>query len=394
MTTHIDPIRTALPPRAYDAERGFALAATLLVMLVISALAIFFVAGGQSERQAGRAMLEGGRAFYASDAGLNIVLANMDAQREALDTLLTTTGDSVDLGWRDLEGGSAFNAVLTRTDPGDVRRMFSARVTGTGKTMGRSIQYMMLTAVPWDMDVRAPVEGAAERFEADKGGIVNGSDVHPLGWDAFCSALQADKPGVMWHHADSVEVRDSAQALGDPPIAIDPSLDPTNIFQWGTFDYDDIVAMADIIVPQDNAAAGQIKPQTTGQGECWYTPWKNWGDPQNPADVCGDYFPIIYRPGDLLIQNGMGAGQGILIIDGNLRIEDFFTFTGIVIVKGEFRIEDGVVINGAVITSNRTRLTDGAPLIQYSSCAVERSVLGAGLYTIQPVAERGWRQSG
>lgn len=151
------------------------------------------------------------------------------------------------------------------------------------------------------------------------------------------------------------------------------------------FTYADIVAMADLIVPQDNASAGQIKPQTTGGGNCWYTPWKNWGDPDNPEEACGDNFPIIYRPGDLIIRSGVGSGQGILIIDGDLRIEDDFTFTGIIIVKGELRLQDNVVINGAVITGDRTRLTNGSPTIQYSGCAVERSVLGAGLYTIEPL---------
>lgn len=96
-----------------------------------------------------------------------------------------------------------------------------------------------------------------------------------------------------------------------PPIDIDVTNTPTNVFDWGDQDIDDLIALANITIPSPNAVAGQIKPHLTGGAICWTQPWKNWRDPE----------------------------------------------------------------------------------IQYSSCVVERAILGAGLYSVQPVGGRAWHQS-
>ena len=380
--TDVDPVSRR--------ERGFAMPVVLFVLVALSVGAIFFVSGSADERLMGRAMRESGRAFYATEAGLNNVVAAWSVAQ--YDTLLTTSGDTVDLGWTQLDGASEYHTFIRRTDGGSGTMLFSLRVTGRGtqEDGGQSMRYMTLKTTPADLDIRAAIKGGSERFEADKSGAASGIDTNPAGWAAYCAALE-DKAGVTWHHPDSTEVKDSAYTIGNPPMEYDESINLGNIFEWGEFNYDDVVAMADIVVPSANAAAGQIKPHYSGSA-CNLVPWKNWGDREDPGALCGDYFPVIYRPGDLTIRNGKGGGQGILIVDGDLRIEDDFEFTGIIIVKGEVRLEDNVLVHGAIISGDRTRLTDGVPFVQYSSCAVDRALLGAGLYRIRPISSRGWRQ--
>ena len=392
-------IQVSLDRLPVNSRHGFAMPVILIVLVALSAGAMFFVHGAGDERMIGRSLREANQAFYAAEAGVNDVVATWDLEEYHLG--LDLSGDSLDLGWRALGGGLEYHTLIRRTDPGVGRRAFSLRVTGRGTREGggRSVRYVTFLAYPADLDIKGAIEGGFERFEQDDGASFSGLDVSPPGWDPeICGPLE-DKAGVTWHDGDEVRIRDEALAEGNPVVAIDPTLNPTNIFEWGEFTYDDIVALADIIVPSANAAAGVIKPHTTGGGEtCWTTPWKNWGDPSDPSAACGDYFPVIYRPGDLRIRNGKGAGQGILIVDGDLRIEDDFEFTGIIIVKGEVLIEDSVKINGAIISGDRTRLHDGTAAqdglshVQYSSCAVERALVGAGLYKVRPITGRSWRQ--
>ena len=373
-------------------EGGFVLLATLFLILMLSAGAVFFVNAARDEQMMGRSMRESGRAFYAAEAGVNYMVGTWAALE--YDTATASPGDSIDLGWTDLDYGARFHALLRRTDGGTGRRMYSLRIIGEGtrRDGGRSVRTMDLMATPWDLDIRSAVEGGSERFEAADGALVSGLDLNPPGWDPLCDVLE-DRPGVVWPDPDSTDVRDAADVIGAPPIDIDLTNTATNVFDWGDQDIDDLIALANITIPSPNAVAGQIKPHLTGGATCWTEPWKNWGDPENPSAPCGDYFPIIHRAGDLTIRNGQGVGQGVLIVDGDLHIEDDFEFYGLVIVRGELTMQDIAKIHGAVITSEGVLLDSGDPEIQYSSCVVERAILGAGLYSVHPVGGRAWHQS-
>ena len=82
----------------------------------------------------------------------------------------------------------------------------------------------------------------------------------------------------------------------------------------------------------------------------------NWGEPWYPAvpataSVCQNWFPIIYRPGNLKLQGG--RGQGILLVDGDLELAGGVEFFGIVLVKGRLNTTgNGNKINGAVMARN------------------------------------------
>src|SRR5207253_1082271 len=51
----------------------------------------------------------------------------------------------------------------------------------------------------------------------------------------------------------------------------------------------------------------------------------NWGDPLDRGSPCALYFPLIFAPGDLSFA---GTGQGVLVVVGNLLLQDNAQFYG------------------------------------------------------------------
>ena len=96
---------------------GFVLASVIFVVALLGVLTAASLMMTGDERQAAHGMREGTRAFYAAEAGLNVVIANFDSLQ--YDTLMSNPGDSVDLGWQTLpENGARYRAVIHRIDNG------------------------------------------------------------------------------------------------------------------------------------------------------------------------------------------------------------------------------------------------------------------------------------
>ena len=205
---------------------------------------------------------------------------------------------------------------------------------------------------------------------------VSGLDVSPGGsWGPECAGTTLDdQPGVEWGNTDVSY--DAGDLLGDPPLVVDPTIDNANLFTFGGLTFDSLAAMADITLTGD---PDLIQPAIFA-GSCNTAVESNWGAPESgQGHPCWDYFPIIYSPGDLRIRNATSVGQGLLLVDGDLRIEDNFRFYGIIMVRGAIRFEDpGTQITGGVITSEVDRVRDGAG-VQYSSCVVDRVTAALGL---------------
>jgi hypothetical protein len=86
-------------------------------------------------------------------------------------------------------------------------------------------------------------------------------------------------------------------------------------------------------------------------------------------------------------------GQGILLVDGSLRVEANARFAGIVVVAGGVVVDGlGAEINGVVFAlasdlSSPSRVVNGGA-IRYASCAVRRATLGSA--RLVRTAERSW----
>ena len=73
-------------------KRGTALPAIIVLVVVLGIMAVAAVRTTSDDRQASHGVRENTRAFYAAEAGLNLVVANWDSLQ--YDTLMAAPGDS------------------------------------------------------------------------------------------------------------------------------------------------------------------------------------------------------------------------------------------------------------------------------------------------------------
>ncbi len=356
--------------RLENSEGGFALAAVIFVLVLLGVLAVTSFITTGDERRASHGMRESAKAFYAAEAGVNLVLAEWDLLQ--YDTLFAGPGSTVDLGWRTLsENGATHHAVMRRVDNGG-SATYALSVEGRGAGAQRVINllFTMQSGLNITAAIRGGVTGGTD-VEDPPG--VSGLDVNPGAWGAECAGTALDDvPGLEWGSTPG----SNSNLQGDPPFVVDPTINNDSLFTFGDLTFDSLAVLANITLTGD---PDQIRPQVFA-GSCDTSVEWNWGAPENgPGHPCYDYLPIIHSANDLRIRNGVSVGQGLLLVDGDLRIEDSFRFYGIIMVRGDIRFEDtGVQITGGVITREMDRVRDGAG-VQYSSCVTDRILASLGL---------------
>ncbi len=68
-----------------------------------------------------------------------------------------------------------------------------------------------------------------------KGGVtVTGRDMIPAWWGPTCSSPLEDKPGIEWKDDELVVVEPGGTLDGAPPLVEDPTINETNVFEWGS----------------------------------------------------------------------------------------------------------------------------------------------------------------
>jgi hypothetical protein len=161
--------------------------------------------------------------------------------------------------------------------------------------------------------------------------------------------------------------------------------------------FNDLKALRNITLTAENNNG--MVPATTGSPlRCNKTLTGNWGEPwYNPPMMgavtqCQNYFPVIYRNGNLKVQNG--RGQGILLIEGDFEVRGNFEFTGLIIATGMLKANGtGNKITGGVLAQNAD-LDDnsliGNPVVNYSSYAISKALSASA--NVRALTERSWAQ--
>ncbi len=367
-----------------DNERGIALLMAIFAIVVVGGQLIGVTTSARLENRQAQNTGAVAQAFAVTELGLSETIADFNSGGwNALGIM-----GSAEITGASIDGAGSYTGTVTRLN----QRLYLVDITGAsarGSARQRLGTFVRMESLAIDISAAARGGGGGGQAVVKGGVTVNGRDMIPAGWGLVCSSALEDKPGIEWKDDVLVVVEPGGTLDGAPPLVEDPTINGTNVFEWGSLNYDDLVAMADIEIPSPNAASGQIKPHVAG-GECNTVPWKNWGAPEDPSSPCFDYFPIIHRPGPLTLTNGKGGGQGILLVDGELTIEGDFDFYGLVIVKGEIQMKGNVNIYGAVIVGAQLQSEPG-DLIQYSQCAVARALAAAGGERA-PLRSRGWLQ--
>ncbi|MEE8147656.1 MAG: hypothetical protein V3T24_08635 [Longimicrobiales bacterium] len=122
-------------------------------------------------------------------------------------------------------------------------------------------------------------------------------------------------------------------------------------------------------------------------GACLTDVSTNWGSPSG-SGVCRDHFVLIHASGDLTLEGG--EGQGVLVVDGSLRLESGSSFLGVVLATGDVQLAEGALVQGLVRARGSVAVT-GLSQIVGSGCAVLAALSGVeALLRLFVVPEGSW----
>ena len=373
---------------------GFAMFMALGAMVIIGVL----VAGSSfitlQETRLGQNSIVQSRAFAAAEYGLNKVQADWDRtpnltmeNATSFDTVYTVAGQGTakvrvtrlnnETFWLVSEGrASAGNAVSAqRTAVKRVGAILRLRIptikANAAITAGGSVD----------------ITGTAD---------VVGKNTTPPGWTG-CSA-GSDKVGIVVPTGSKVTLGGSAtnaDGWTTDPLAADSN----TYVRYGDETWNSLIAQA---VPPGgktiSAMPASVQPDTLANGLCNKSNESNWGEPWRSGTGyipgCVNYFPIIYANQSITV-NKNARGQGIMLVNGDLKIAGGFEWHGLVIVKDDIQRGNGhAAIYGAVMARNEV-IADGSDLsgtaeYSYSACALERAMRGSA--QVVQARSRAWAE--
>jgi hypothetical protein len=217
--------------------------------------------------------------------------------------------------------------------------------------------------------------------------LISGMDTLPAGW--VCPPADAARPAVIVPATSLLTDTGCTVAaclVGVPPASVDSAAGSVNTYErFGAVPRDSIASealqLADGIVLTEPAPS---LGAPGAPGACDASRVDNLGDPLRalgPDSPCADYLPVLHAPGNMRIEGG--AGQGLLLVDGDLTIASGASFSGVAAVRGVLEITEGSDFHGAILASSV--IVHGGSRARYSSCAIERALRAAA----EPVVPGG-----
>lgn len=367
-----------------SSDRGFGLPTTIIFLIIFSIITLVGVSLARQEVRTQVRATARKTAFYAAESGLAEGIRSWWTPPG-----LIPTNTSWSLATGTLPGGGAYSVTARRLDNGSSEHAFySIRSEGRARDgTTQQVGLLILTRV-----LENPISSALQVIDSvylAGTASVTGNDTIPLSWyGSYCSENDDDKPGVSIPDDDDFEKTGAAKVDGYPTPVYEDS-DTIDFFDFGSITYDEMAAAAD-----HKLAGGQImsgsnpSPSLNADGTCNTTDPMNWGDPLAPGLPCSNWFPIIHVAGDLTLE-ATQRGQGILLVDGDIRAKGGFEFYGPVIVKGSLIAEGGFTFYGGV-RARATVLGAGNAKIYYSACVLERAISNTMAARPTRLTERPW----
>lgn len=373
-------------------REGFALAVTIMAMLVVGAIVTGGFYAASQEGDTTRSAIMSDESLYLAETGLNSAIGSTTAttltriglNNDTVFAPVNVTQGSTTLGNYEISIFRVANALYYFNSRGVVTR--GGRFAGASHSVGtvarlRTANFGSQTAV--QVYGSLSVGGNSE---------INGYDEFHPSWNGLCGPLETGTSAVVTNPGTSVTSQGNSEING--PVTR-RALSSNDFLVFGDMTWNEVVALANIVYNNNTT----VQPQATtvpSTGLCNTATTNNWGEPRYNNHACFNYFPIIHARGDLKI-NATNAGQGILLVEGDLDLTGGFTFYGVVVTKGALKVTGtGGHVNGTTIafgggdlsTVNTTR---GNSLLQYSSCAIQRAVLNnAALTRVVPIPHRSW----
>lgn len=386
-------------------RRGAALPTALLLLVALTAAAGGGMALSRQSFRGGRNTLVEQRAFTVAEAGLNQQIGGWDP---ALNAVAGADGVPVNgtvTASIFVANGDTADVRVTRLDP----MLFWVQAFGrasipnpqiqAARTVGALVRIAYPSVQPQGaITTNGNVDVQGNAFRAD------GTDRIPYAgtgtaWDAArCAGLTgpnmhavAVPPGATVSHTPN-NLQGALKILYTPTAG-----DPNTYIAFGTETMNTLIQNADRVF-DPGAIPNSIEPSLNPDGSCRVTDPANWGEPNGSAAGafrrCRSFFPIVYVRGSATI-NGNGRGQGILIVDGDLRINGNFTWLGLVLVRDDFNKGNGnATITGAAMARNvdmqGASVFGGSQEVRYSRCALESALRGSAI--LIRVRDRAWAQ--
>lgn len=355
-------------------RRGFALAMALVAIVVIGAIIAGVFFASTQEYRIGRNTLLQTRALTSAEYGLHFILRPGElANANALNA--PVGGDPIIRTYSPDGGASVDTLRITRLNTNSFL-VVSEGSAGSAATSAAARRRIGGVIVINPLAVNA-LGALTTRGETRIGGssFIDGNDMNPAGWT--CPPPGPPMPGIAIPSASDITTSGCTNldcVDGSPKVQPTPAAaEDSTYFKFGHLDWAQLTSMASKLFPGSPTLNG-IGPTLRADGSCNTLDQKNWGDPQK-LTACGNYYPVIYAPGDLKITTG--RGQGILLIEGDLEVQGGFQFFGPVIVKGTLRTAGtGGHFNGAVLAANvelDQNTVLGNAVISYSSCILNQA---------------------
>lgn len=365
-------------------ERGIALVAAIVALVVIGALVAgtFFVSS--LEQKTAENSVDAAEAYQAAEAGIVKNVANWDTGNNLLATDAGTT-----IAQDSVATGTYFNVTISRLNSS----LFLLKSVGTRNGTTQSLA-MVLRTVTVNPSVGAAVTAKGNVSVGGNASIV-GTNTTPTGWSGCATA--PDMGGI--RTSGTVSTNGNPTISGSPARIQNDSSVNDAMFQNP---FNQFKAMATMSLPGGSGSGNYVtyngmSPSTTGSpARCNRTDQNNWGEPLRTGSYtpqCTTYSPIIYFDGNAKVTNG--RGQGILLINGDLSIAGNFSWTGLVIAIGQVKTGNGTSqVTGAIMANNadigdQTNFS-GTPVVSYSKCAIDYVLNSSAV--ARPLAMRSWGQ--
>lgn len=368
--------------RVNRSREGIALllAVVVLVLLTMVTTGLLFV--GSREKQVARARGAALRARLAAESGARAALAAWTT--DELSEMVPGELRPLPAAAGRLPGGGSHRAVVERlAGPlflvrarGDVVRPDGIAAQARAGLLVRTLDLREL----WRAFPAALALGGSGRVESGAQVQALRPMQPPLPWRAADCPTAAvapfdtlfpsrARPALVVPDAASLQIAPGTIVDGRPSVLVDPVLAQPDAFDHlGPLGWQALRRLADRV----ESGAIQLEARAAS-GRCDRSAPGNWGDPDDPTGPCGNYFPFILAPGGLEITGG--AGQGILMVDGDLVLRPGVRLYGVIFVRGRLLAPDGATIFGAV----RARSTSGPSLwgggrVSYRACAIGRAL--------------------
>jgi len=325
-------------------QRGATLPFVVLLMLGLLGLAHGVLVAALSEAAASRAAARELGLRGAADRALLQAMATLPSAWA--DGLVILAEHREDLGpvgnarmegaWRRLGRESWLVEGLARSPSGVV-----ARSRRLGWSLDPAARVMALSAaVTVGMGAPVGVDGSVDA--ADPAEVIppmTASDCEP--WSATLVQRFLAEP------LSAVEVSADSAAPG-----------------LGLIDFASLLSAAPVSLRGSGTPAPEEATGVCLEGDPWM-----WGDPDRPWRPCGGYMLFGAADGDVTMDGG--AGQGILVVDGDLTLDSGARFYGMVVTTGLLRLAAASRLEGMVLAAGGLSVGSGST-VRASACWAAR----------------------